>query len=160
MKDDDSGRDLLAVGLPPVNALVVCLFYYPDGHRAVRFCGTISPNRLSIADPIEAATRHLVLSCATVVIAKRVEHQIRPFIAFNRSADPWCNTLLFEVTSFQHQLNTMPAGIGLSLIYYLDYLRSPVRSKYMLVGPSVQRLLEARVPVRYHEQTRLSTNWI
>lgn len=82
-------------------------------------------------------------SCAAQTNIGQFETQILPHLKYLPAAGPWCNTLLFELEAFQPSLIAVPPGYGLSFIYSLN-LEMPLRSKYVLVGGTVRKLLEER----------------
>ena len=85
-------------------------------------------------------------SCAGLADIRAFEKQIQPYIKYDPTEGPWCNTLLFELNSFQPPLIAVPAGVGLSFIYDTSpvHLDTPLRSKYVLVGSNFRQMLEAR----------------
>lgn len=163
---------LLVAGVSVVLAVgISVLFGYPDEHRAYRFVAPyllLGCLMLILGKRVQAALIVIAVAGAGVpgffsyynqqfgkgswfsksamANTRKFERQIQPYLAFNQGAGPWCNTLLFEVGAFQPPLVTVPPGMGLSFIYSVDnaYLKIPLRSKYVLVGPKIRKLLEER----------------
>jgi hypothetical protein len=156
----------LAAGLSVFVMLATAvLFGYPDEHRAYRLVAPfflvgclllILGRHLRAALVVVAAAvigipeffpycRALQgwFSCAAMADTRQFELETRPHLVYDPTAGPWCNTLLFEVNAFQSPLVAVPGGVGLSFIYSTDF-QVPLRSKFVMVGPSVLKALEAK----------------
>jgi hypothetical protein len=60
---------------------------------------------------------------------------IRPHVAFDAdTANPWCNTVLFQVTNYNNLLMGFPAGFGLSLFDNPQEPALQFKSRYLLLS--------------------------
>jgi hypothetical protein len=59
--------------------------------------------------------------------------QLAPWLTFDPSRKPWCNTLL--TTTYEREIVAVPAGIGLSVGRPVTELTPPIKSGYVLLTP-------------------------
>lgn len=55
-------------------------------------------------------------------------------MSYNENGEPWENTLLVDFSNVDSNLINVPPGIGISLIIDMNTLKSPVKSKYLLIN--------------------------
>lgn len=83
-------------------------------------------------------------------------------LAYDRSASPWCNTLLVDGKLFClngqcDYLLGVPAGRGLSLIFFPERLSAPLKSKYLLLGEQGKAILDEKLGAQLRIQPVRST---
>ena len=78
---------------------------------------------------------------------ERFRSQIAPFVTFDSSREPWCNTLL--TTVFIREIVALPPGVGLSVGEPPDAVRPAVRSRYLLTTDEGARVFQSKATLRH-----------
>lgn len=84
----------------------------------------------------------------TTEIPERAQLQpsLEHWIRFEPDAQtPWCNTLLIPLHYYDARLTLIPPGIGISYVLDLETLKTPLKSKYLLLDTETYQALEDRL---------------
>ncbi|WP_119065251.1 hypothetical protein [Aggregatilinea lenta] len=77
-----------------------------------------------------------------------------PFLRYDPGApDGWCNTVLVSVSSYNYRLLRLDPGLGAAMLYDVDALTLPPRSKFLLLNRDDARALHESIPLDYLADT-------
>lgn len=69
-------------------------------------------------------------------------------VVFHENASRWDNSILIDVSDYRYYLTALPAGIGINFVMDWTYLRSPIRSRYILIPPRLHDAVRNRANLK------------
>lgn len=77
-----------------------------------------------------------------------------PFLRYDpETSDPWCNTVLVSVSSYNYRLTKLEPGLGAAMLYDVGSLILPPRSKYLLLSSQDYAALKDRLTLAFLSDT-------